>query len=55
MSTTLTVPPGFGYTAAALLSTVVLLTGQSIAVARFRAAAGVERPREAPAKACPPE
>ncbi|KAJ6591148.1 hypothetical protein DFH09DRAFT_1358514 [Mycena vulgaris] len=36
----------FGYTAAALLSTVVLLTGQSIAVARFRAAAGVEYPRQ---------
>ncbi|KAJ7216530.1 hypothetical protein GGX14DRAFT_605069 [Mycena pura] len=42
---TLTVPPGFSSVIASLLSTVVLLAGQSIAVSRNRRSAGIEYPR----------
>jgi len=42
---TLTVPPGFSSVIASLLSTVVLLTGQGIAVSKNRRLAGIEYPR----------
>ncbi|KAJ7099715.1 membrane-associated proteins in eicosanoid and glutathione metabolism [Mycena epipterygia] len=45
MPSTLIVPTGFSYVAASLVSTVFLLTGQSITVARNRKPAGVEYPR----------
>ncbi|KAJ6591147.1 hypothetical protein DFH09DRAFT_1306774 [Mycena vulgaris] len=45
MSTTLTVPAGFGYIAAAVVSSVFLLVGQTIVVGRARGAARIEYPR----------
>ncbi|KAJ7481670.1 hypothetical protein FB451DRAFT_1394302 [Mycena latifolia] len=44
-TTTLVVPAGLSYVAAALVSTAFLLTGQGSAVGRHRKAAGVEYPR----------
>ncbi|KAJ7093957.1 hypothetical protein B0H15DRAFT_831419 [Mycena belliarum] len=43
-TTTLTVPTGFSYVAAALVSTVPLLVGQTFAVSSFRARAGIKYP-----------
>jgi len=42
---TITVPTNFSYVAASLLSTVFLLTGQTIVVSKHRKAAGIEYPR----------
>lgn len=38
-------PQGFGYVGAGLLSTVVLLVGQSITVGRYRKRAGIKYPQ----------
>ncbi|KAJ6588510.1 hypothetical protein B0H19DRAFT_1099757 [Mycena capillaripes] len=42
---TIVVPTGFSYVAAAMLSTVFLLTGQSITVSRHRKLANIEYPK----------
>ncbi|KAG6919877.1 hypothetical protein DXG01_015585 [Tephrocybe rancida] len=45
MSTTFTVPEGFQYVGASLLSTVFVLVGQNVAVGKWRKRAGIEYPQ----------
>ncbi|KAJ7819864.1 hypothetical protein B0H13DRAFT_2378124 [Mycena leptocephala] len=45
MSSLIPIAPGFSYVAASMLSTVFLLTGQSITVSRYRKRAGINYPR----------
>ncbi|CAK5278363.1 unnamed protein product [Mycena citricolor] len=45
MTSTITVPTGFSWVAAALASTTILLMGQSITVSKHRAAAGIAYPQ----------
>ncbi|KAE9407322.1 hypothetical protein BT96DRAFT_1014168 [Gymnopus androsaceus JB14] len=45
MSSVIEIPQGSSYVAVALLSTVVLLYGQSMTVSKFRSAAGIKYPQ----------